>query len=171
MRSRWITIFCLLLFPASLVLAAVRSDVADAVMKGDKATLRVLLQRKADVNAAQADGATALHWAVYRDDLESVDALINAGAKPDAKNREGVTPLHMASLYGNAKIVASLLKGGADAKQKGQAIEVLAPPELEKWRQRLTPVTDEWIAKADKKGLDGRKLLDDFRAIIKSGAG
>jgi ankyrin len=125
MRSRWITIFCLLLFPASLVLAAVRSDVADAVMKGDKATLRVLLQRKADVNAAQADGATALHWAVYRDDLESVDALINAGAKPDAKNREGVTPLHMASLYGNAKIVASLLKGGADAKQKGPAGETM----------------------------------------------
>ena len=62
-------------------------------------------------------------------------------------------------------------RGRADAKERGQTIEVLAPPELEKWRQLLTPLTDEWIAKADKKGLDGRKLLDDFRATIKAGAG
>ena len=48
-----------------------RSDVADAVMKGDKAALRALLQQKADVNAPQVDGATALHWAVYRDDVET----------------------------------------------------------------------------------------------------
>src|SRR5437867_10240797 len=47
-----------------------RSDVADAVMKGDKAALRTLLQQKADVNAPQADGATALHWAVFRGDLD-----------------------------------------------------------------------------------------------------
>ena len=70
--------------------AAGKSDVADAVMKGDKAALRALLQQKADVNAPQVDGATALHWAVYRDDLEAADLLIAAGAKVDAANREGV---------------------------------------------------------------------------------
>jgi len=42
---------------------AVRSDVADAAMKGDKAAVRTLIQQKADVNAPQPDGATALHWA------------------------------------------------------------------------------------------------------------
>jgi uncharacterized protein len=105
--------------------AATHSDVADAVMRGDKATLRTLLQKKADVNAPQVDGATALHWAVYADDFETIDLLINAGAKVDAKNREGVTPLHMASLYGNAKVMARLLKAGADAKQRGPTGETL----------------------------------------------
>src|SRR5262249_23064909 len=78
-------------------LAAGRADVADAVMQGNSARVRALLQQKADVNAAQADGATALHWAVYRDDLEIVRLLISAGAKVDAANREGITPLYMAS--------------------------------------------------------------------------
>jgi uncharacterized protein len=91
---------------------------ADAVMKGDKAALRTLLQQHADVNAPQVDGATALHWAVYRDDLEAADLLIAAGAKVDAANRDAFTPLAMASLYGNAPMIERLLEAGADAKQR-----------------------------------------------------
>ena len=68
--------------------AAGKSDVADAVMRGDKAALRTLLQQKSDVNTPQIDGATALHWAVYRDDLDTASLLITAGAKVDAANRE-----------------------------------------------------------------------------------
>src|SRR5262245_37733998 len=105
--------------------AAGKSDVADAMMKGDQAALRTLVQRKADVNAPQVDGATALHWAVYRDDGDSADLLITAGARVDAKNREGVTPLAMASLFGSARMVERLLAGGADAKQKGAAGETM----------------------------------------------
>jgi ankyrin repeat protein len=105
--------------------AAGRSDVADAVMKGDKAALRTLLQQKADVNAPQVDGATALHWAVYRDDLEAADLLIRAGASVGARNREGVTPVAMASLYGNAAIVDRLLNAGADATERGPNGETL----------------------------------------------
>ena len=126
MRSLNITFIGLLLFwNATSTFAAGRSDVADAVMRGDKVALRALLQQKADVNALQVDGASAMHWAVYRDDLEAVDLLINAGAKVDIKNREGVTPLHMASLYGNSKIMSRLLKAGADAKQRGPAGETM----------------------------------------------
>src|SRR5262245_1323739 len=88
------------------------SSVADAVMRGDRAALRLLLQQKADVTIPQRDGATALHWAVYRDDLESTDLLIRAGAKPDVRNREGITPLAMASLYGNVPLIDKLLKAG-----------------------------------------------------------
>lgn len=109
--------------------AASRSDVADAVMKGDAAALRTLLQQKADVNAPQIDGATALHWAVYRDDLAGADLLIAAGAKVDAANREGFTPLAMASLYGNAPMIEKLLKAGAGAKQRlgnGETMVMLA---------------------------------------------
>jgi uncharacterized protein len=99
--------------------AAGRTDVADAAMRRDKAALRALLQSKADVNAPQVDGATAIHWAVYYDDIETADILIQAGADVNAVNRDGITPLAMACLYGNAPMIEKLLKAGADAKQRG----------------------------------------------------
>jgi ankyrin repeat protein len=101
------------------LIAAEQSPVADAVMKGDRATLTTLLQRKADVNAPQVDGSTALHWAVYRDELDTVDLLIRAGARIDAPNPEGVTPLSMACLFGNVSMINKLVKAGADVKQRG----------------------------------------------------
>ena len=109
----------LLVLGATAYIGGAGSEVADAVRKGDKAALRTLLQKKADVNTPQVDGATALHWAVYRDDLEVVDLLIRAGANVKAANREGVTPLAMAALYGNAQMIDKLLKSGADVKQRG----------------------------------------------------
>jgi uncharacterized protein len=122
MTSRRIT-GCLTLLLAwttiSVSTASAASDVADAEMRGDAAAVRRLLQQKADVNAAQIDGATALHWAVYRDDLEGADLLISAGANVNAANRAGVTPLAMASLYGNAALIEKLLKAGGNAKERG----------------------------------------------------
>jgi ankyrin repeat protein len=105
--------------------AASRSEIADAAMKGDKTAIRELLARKVDVNTPQVDGATALHWAVYKTDVEIVEALIGAGAKVDVKNREGVSPLAMASLYGHVAILDALLRAGADAKQRGPADETM----------------------------------------------
>ncbi len=97
-----------------------KSDVADAAMKGDRTAMRALLAQKADVNAPQVDGATALHWALYRDDAEMADVLIRAGANVKAANRDGVTPLAMAALYGKPAMILKLLKGGradgADAR-------------------------------------------------------
>jgi ankyrin repeat protein len=55
--------------------------VADAAMRGDLQALRAAIARKADVNAPQPDGSTALHWAVERDDLQAADLLIKAGAR------------------------------------------------------------------------------------------
>jgi ankyrin repeat protein len=97
---------------------AAGSDVADAIQRGDLAAARALVQKGADVNAAQRDGTTALHWAVYRDSADAVDLLLRAGAK-SAANREGITPLAMAALYGHAPLVDRLLKAGADAKSLG----------------------------------------------------
>jgi uncharacterized protein len=119
----WMAILIIGLATASY--AASRSEVADAVMKGDQAALRTLLQQKTDVNAPQVDGATALHWAVYRDDVETVNQLIRAGANVNLANREGVTPLAMASLYGQPIIIEVLLKAGGDARQRGVNGETL----------------------------------------------
>jgi ankyrin repeat protein len=93
------------------------SDVADAAMRGDGAAVRALLSQKADVNAPQADGATALHWAVYRGDLTLAHLLIRAGADHRIANRNGVTPLSLASSNGNAALVAALLESGADPNE------------------------------------------------------
>ena len=70
--------------------------------------------RRVDVNAVAADGTTALHWASYRDDLESADLLIRAGAKVNAANDLGATPLWTASMNGSAAMVRRLLQAGAD---------------------------------------------------------
>jgi len=102
-----------------------KADVADAAMRSDLVTLRVLLQQKADVNARQVDGATALHWAVFRDNLDAARLLISAGARVDPMNRDGITPLHMASLYGNTAMIQTLLNAGADARQKGPQGETM----------------------------------------------
>src|SRR5262245_16906902 len=118
MKRLVVVLAVLMLGTSGIARAAGKSDVADAVMNGDGAALRTLIQRKADVDAPQIDGATALHWAVYRDDLESANLLIAAGAKIDAANRQGFTPLIMASLYGNALMIERLLKAHADAKQR-----------------------------------------------------
>ena len=88
-------------------------------MNGDRAAVQSLLQQKADVNAVQADGATAIQWAAYRDDLEMADALIAAGANIKLANREGATPLYLASLHGSAPMLDRLLKAGADPNALG----------------------------------------------------
>jgi ankyrin repeat protein len=119
MRPPFLTIL-LLLVTVALVgagAAAGKSDVADAAQKHDLAAVRTLIAGKADVNAAQVDGATALHWAVYHEDAQLVDQLIRAGASPDKANQEGITPIQMATVYGDAAIISRLLKAGADPKQ------------------------------------------------------
>jgi ankyrin repeat protein len=103
---------------AAVALSAATSDVADAVMRGDTATLGKLLTQKADVNAPQTDGATALHWAVYRDDLATVDRLLKAGANAKVANSFGATPLSLAAENGDPAIVKRLLDAGADANER-----------------------------------------------------
>ena len=103
--------------------AAGGSDVrlADAVMRGDREALRALLQQKLDVNGAQPDGTTALHWAARRDDLDAARLLIRAGAQISAATRYGVTPLYLASVNGSAAMIDALLHAGADPRREGYA--------------------------------------------------
>ncbi len=99
------------------VLNAANSPVADAAMKGDKAAVQALIKQKADVNVAQADGATAIQWAAYRNDLDIADLLIAAKADVKAPNHDGATALRLASINGSAAMIQRLLKAGADVNE------------------------------------------------------
>jgi ankyrin repeat protein len=89
------------------------SPLADAAEKSEHTAIRRLLRQRADVNAAQADGMTALHWAVYRDDFGTAKLLVEAKADIKATNRYGVMPLSLACQNGNEAMVELLLAGGA----------------------------------------------------------
>lgn len=93
-------------------------DVADAASRGNKAEVERLLKGGADVNAQQADGATALQWAAYRGDAQLAELLLKAGAKPGLANHNGATPLWLAAMRGDAATIEALLKGGADANEQ-----------------------------------------------------
>src|SRR5262249_46311134 len=97
------------------VLAA--SEVADAVMHQDAGRVQALLAKSADVNAAQADGTTARHWAAYHADPLTAKKLLAAGAKPGARTDTEMPPLALACEAGNAPLVELLLGAGADANQ------------------------------------------------------
>jgi ankyrin repeat protein len=93
------------------------SPVADAAMRGDVSEVRSLLRTGADVNAAQGDGMTALHWAAEHRDAEMTEVLVAAGANPAALTRLGdYTPLHISARAGATAVARVLLESGADAE-------------------------------------------------------
>jgi ankyrin repeat protein len=102
------------LLTAAVPLRAADSPLADAVEAQDAAAVKRLLDGRSNVNAPQADGMTALHWAAWHDDTETARRLVAAGADAKAVNRYGVTPLALACSNGNSEIVGLLLAGGAD---------------------------------------------------------
>ena len=108
-------------FVAALALGALLkaapsgSSVADAAESGDRDSVRSLLKQAADVNAAQADGMTALHWAAMRNDADLAQTLLYAGANVKATTRiNAYTALLLAAKNGNAAVMEPLLKAGAD---------------------------------------------------------
>jgi ankyrin repeat protein len=100
---------------SALLYAAPSAPVADAAMQGNKEGVKSLLKQAADVNAAQGDGMTALHWAAMKDDADLAQTLLFAGANVRATTRIGAyTPLILAAKHGSAAVMTPLLKSGAD---------------------------------------------------------
>ena len=96
---------------------AAESPIADAAARGDRETVKALLKKAADVNAAQGDGMTALHWAAMNGDADLAQMLIVAGANVRATTRLGTyTPLYLASQQGHAPVIQALITAGADVK-------------------------------------------------------
>jgi len=115
MRINWRLLIIGLLAIAVPLHAGSPTDVADAAKARDAAAVKVLLKQGADVNAAQGDGMTALHWAATNGDVALVQMLLAAGANIRATTRlGGITALHMASQGGHSQVVAALIAAGAE---------------------------------------------------------
>jgi ankyrin repeat protein len=95
--------------------ASYAGELSSALKRGDGAAARALLAERADAHDAEADGTTALHWAVHHGDADLVAALLDTGASVDGRNRYGVPPLTLAAENGDAAITRLLLARGADA--------------------------------------------------------
>jgi ankyrin repeat protein len=116
--ASWLTgaaAFCL----TAVLGAAPSAPVADAAQQGDREAVKSLLKQAADVNAAQGDGMTALHWAALKNDADLAQTLLYAGANIRATTRiGGYTPLVLAAQNGNAAVIGTLLSAGADVNSK-----------------------------------------------------
>jgi ankyrin repeat protein len=104
-----------LLAAAVISLTPAEAPVADAAREGDLETVRTLLRAGEDVNGAQGDGMTALHWAAERGDAAMIEVLVYAGAELQSATRIGeYTPLHIAARNGHLEASEALLSAGAD---------------------------------------------------------
>src|SRR5499433_1015850 len=109
--------------------AAADDTLAGLIQAGHRDAALKRIAAGADVNAAQGDGTTPLHWAVYKIDADLVRALLERGAKPDVINNYGSSPLAEAVKVANARLVAMLLDAGSNVEvpnQEGQTALMLA---------------------------------------------
>jgi ankyrin repeat protein len=117
------TVVLILAAAVGLSAAGPAPSLVDAVKKGDRDAVRALLRAKTDVNRPEADGTTALHYAVEADALDLVTQLIRAGANVKAANRYGIPPIALAATNGSVKVLEALLEAGADPNTRTAAGE------------------------------------------------
>ena len=139
---------------------AAEPPLVQAAKRQDRPAIRALLQARADVNARQGDGATALHWAAHWSDVETADLLVRAGANPDAVNDLGVAPLSLACTNASAPMVRRLLEAGANPNATG----VRVPPIMICARTGSVEAVRELIAR--KADVNAREPLRDQTALM-----
>src|SRR6478735_10081329 len=109
-RAIFAAVFCL---AAAGTAAAADDTLSGLIQAGNRDAALKMIAVGADVNAAQGDGTTPLHWAVYKIDADLVRALLARGAKPDVVNTYGSSPLAEAVKVGNARLVGMLIDAGS----------------------------------------------------------
>jgi ankyrin repeat protein len=125
----WVTSLVAAMFALPATAAPRDVGLIAAVKLNDAANVRMLLQKRANVNETEPDGTTALHWAVRQDDPDIAALLISRGANVNAANRYGVTPLQLAAINGSGDMIGRLLDAGADpnaASDNGQTVLMTA---------------------------------------------
>lgn len=116
-RAIFAVIFCL---AAASTAAAADDTLAGLIQAGNRDAALKRIAAGADVNAAQGDGTTPLHWAVYKIDADLARALLERGAKPDVINNYGSSPLAEAVKVANARLVGMLLDAGSNVEEPNQ---------------------------------------------------
>ncbi len=120
MQTQWLRATTLAaLIAVTLPAGAAAPRLVQALKNGDRTTALALATQHDEAVAAEADGTTALHWAVRQGDGEIVDRLLHAGADVAAANRYSVTPLHLAAVNGDAATIKRLLDAGANVNSLG----------------------------------------------------
>jgi uncharacterized protein len=110
-----VAVACTIAWPSGRTLAVeILPPVVEAAKNGQRETVAQIIKRGENVNAAETDGTTALHWAARAADAPLVKRLLAAGANPNAANRYGITPLQLAAENGDAAVLRALLAAGAD---------------------------------------------------------
>ena len=109
------TVILMGLWLAFVATAHAQSTLADRIEAGDRKKALEMIAAGANVNQAQPDGTTPLHWATYRVDRELVDRLLKRGARANVVNRYGASPLHEAVRVASPELTGILLEAGADA--------------------------------------------------------
>jgi uncharacterized protein len=125
-RAIFAAMFCL---AAASTAGAAGDTLAGLIQAGHRDAALKMIAAGADVNVAQGDGTTPLHWAVYKVDADLARALLARGAKPDVMNNYGSSPLAEAVKVANARLVEMLLDAGSNAEvpnQEGQTSLMLA---------------------------------------------
>jgi uncharacterized protein len=113
MRAPFVALAFMLIGAGS---ALAEAPLADAARNNNRAAALALIQRGADVNARDGEGATALIWAAHNQDADLAAKLIAAGADAKLANDYGATAMSEAAANGDAAIIAQLLKSGADVE-------------------------------------------------------
>src|SRR5215470_5689900 len=125
-RAILAAVFCL---AAANTVGAADDTLAGLIQAGKRDVALKMIAAGADVNAAQGDGTTPLHWAVHKIDADLARALLARGAKPDVINSYGSSPLAEAAKVGNARLVEMLLDAGSNVEvpnQEGQTALMVA---------------------------------------------
>ncbi len=118
MNLKYVYLLFLLIWLWNINHVQADQGLVDAVKNKDSLKINKLLNENVDVNQVHPDGATALAWAAYWNDLITAEKLIRAGATPDMANDYGVTPLMLACNNGSAEMVSRLLEARADPNQR-----------------------------------------------------
>ncbi|CAH1724504.1 unnamed protein product [Aphis gossypii] len=142
-----------------------------SVSSGDKNEVNSLLYLAADINAANADGLTALHQACIDDNLDMVEFLVEHGADVNRGDKEGWTPLHATTSCGFVSIAKYLLEHGADVSaincDQELAIDIAESDDMRKLLEQH--LRDIGIDCDEARNKEERLMLRDAREWISTG--
>jgi len=116
--NSFLLLACLLVSQSGSAQSSQELALLEAVKAGDQESARVLLDGVQNINTAEADGTTALHYAVLNNQLNLVATLIRSGADVNARTRYGITPIYLAARNGSRSMTQILLNAGASANEE-----------------------------------------------------